>query len=80
MLLTHKHLVREEVSRSFLGKIQVAQPFLKTLKSCVCRSPGSPSGHAMGAAGVYYTLVTSILAITAGKKKNGSKKSTGRNG
>ncbi|KAJ8414450.1 hypothetical protein AAFF_G00053200 [Aldrovandia affinis] len=25
--------------------------------------PGSPSGHAMGAAGVYYTMVTSILAI-----------------
>ncbi|XP_078135377.1 glucose-6-phosphatase catalytic subunit 1 isoform X1 [Sander vitreus] len=38
--------------------------------------PGSPSGHAMGAAGVYYTLVTSILAIMTSKKKYGSKKST----
>ncbi|KAM8889794.1 LOW QUALITY PROTEIN: glucose-6-phosphatase catalytic subunit 1-like [Synchiropus picturatus] len=37
--------------------------------------PGSPSGHAMGAAGVYYTLVTSILVFTAGKKKHGSRKS-----
>ncbi|XP_055006186.1 glucose-6-phosphatase catalytic subunit 1 [Boleophthalmus pectinirostris] len=36
--------------------------------------PGSPSGHAMGAAGVYYTLVTSILAIMTSKKKIGSKK------
>ncbi|KAG5854947.1 hypothetical protein ANANG_G00043480 [Anguilla anguilla] len=25
--------------------------------------PGSPSGHAMGAAGVYYAMVTSIIAI-----------------
>ncbi|XP_077358700.1 glucose-6-phosphatase catalytic subunit 1 [Festucalex cinctus] len=37
--------------------------------------PGSPSGHAMGAAGVYYTLVTSILALTARKKKHGGRKS-----
>uniref|UniRef100_H3DA90 Glucose-6-phosphatase n=1 Tax=Tetraodon nigroviridis TaxID=99883 RepID=H3DA90_TETNG len=30
--------------------------------------PGSPSGHAMGAAGIYYTLVTSVLALlTSGK-------------
>ncbi|XP_072312227.1 glucose-6-phosphatase catalytic subunit 1 [Eucyclogobius newberryi] len=36
--------------------------------------PGSPSGHAMGAAGVYYTLVTSILALTASKVKIGIKK------
>ncbi|XP_024243308.1 glucose-6-phosphatase catalytic subunit 1 [Oncorhynchus tshawytscha] len=34
--------------------------------------PGSPSGHAMGAAGVYYTLVTSILAIMLTKNKMGS--------
>uniref|UniRef100_A0A8P4K650 Glucose-6-phosphatase n=1 Tax=Dicentrarchus labrax TaxID=13489 RepID=A0A8P4K650_DICLA len=40
--------------------------------------PGSPSGHAMGAAGVYYTLVTSILAIMTSKKKYGSKKSTNK--
>ncbi|XP_058476386.1 glucose-6-phosphatase catalytic subunit 1 [Solea solea] len=38
--------------------------------------PGSPSGHAMGAAGVYYTLVTSILMVMTSKKKHGSKKST----
>lgn len=30
----------------------------------------------MGAAGVYYTLVTSILAILTSKKTRGSKKST----
>lgn len=38
--------------------------------------PGSPSGHAMGAAGVYYTLVTSILAIMTSKKNTGSMKTT----
>ncbi|XP_061562096.1 LOW QUALITY PROTEIN: glucose-6-phosphatase catalytic subunit 1-like [Phycodurus eques] len=38
--------------------------------------PGSPSGHAMGAASVYYTLVTSILAIAATKKKHGGRKSS----
>ncbi|XP_016403197.1 glucose-6-phosphatase-like [Sinocyclocheilus rhinocerous] len=37
--------------------------------------PGSPSGHAMGAAGVYYTLVTSILAIMLSKEKKSSPKS-----
>uniref|UniRef100_A0A3P8S7Y2 Glucose-6-phosphatase n=1 Tax=Amphiprion percula TaxID=161767 RepID=A0A3P8S7Y2_AMPPE len=30
--------------------------------------PGSPSGHAMGAAGIYYTLVTSILTLMTSKK------------
>ncbi|XP_029312333.1 glucose-6-phosphatase catalytic subunit 1 [Cottoperca gobio] len=40
--------------------------------------PGSPSGHAMGAAGVYYILVTSILAIMTSKKKFGNKKSTNK--
>lgn len=40
--------------------------------------PGSPSGHAMGAAGVYYTLVTSILAVMTSKKKFGGKKSTNK--
>ncbi|XP_062451666.1 glucose-6-phosphatase catalytic subunit 1 isoform X2 [Rhea pennata] len=28
--------------------------------------PGSPSGHAMGAAGVYYVMVTALLSIAAG--------------
>ncbi|XP_051969083.1 glucose-6-phosphatase catalytic subunit 1-like [Xyrauchen texanus] len=37
--------------------------------------PGSPSGHAMGAAGVYYALVTSILAIMLNKEKKTSSKS-----
>ncbi|XP_054989902.1 glucose-6-phosphatase catalytic subunit 1 [Sorex araneus] len=32
--------------------------------------PGSPSGHAMGAAGVYYVMVTSALSILKGKKKS----------
>ncbi|KAM6898766.1 glucose-6-phosphatase catalytic subunit 1 [Lycodopsis pacificus] len=40
--------------------------------------PGSPSGHAMGAAGVYYTLVTSILTIVTSKRKYGGKKSTNK--
>ena len=39
---------------------------------------GSPSGHSMGAAGVYYTLVTSILAIMTTKKKFGIKKSSNK--
>uniref|UniRef100_A0A8C3HTR2 Glucose-6-phosphatase catalytic subunit 1 n=1 Tax=Chrysemys picta bellii TaxID=8478 RepID=A0A8C3HTR2_CHRPI len=30
--------------------------------------PGSPSGHAMGSAGVYYVMVTAILSIALGKK------------
>lgn len=34
----------------------------------------------MGAAGVYYTLVTSILALTFSKKKHGSKKNTNNRG
>lgn len=32
----------------------------------------------MGAAGVYYTLVTSILALAVSEKKHGSKKNTNR--
>ncbi|MEE6511170.1 hypothetical protein FKM82_017640 [Ascaphus truei] len=31
--------------------------------------PGSPSGHAMGSAAVYYVMVTSLLAIFLKKKK-----------
>nr|XP_005310110.1 glucose-6-phosphatase catalytic subunit 1-like [Chrysemys picta bellii] len=31
--------------------------------------PGSPSGHAMGSAGVYYVMVTAILSIALGKKQ-----------
>ncbi|XP_044153589.1 glucose-6-phosphatase catalytic subunit 1-like [Bufo gargarizans] len=30
--------------------------------------PGSPSGHAMGSAGVYYVMVTSLLTILLNKK------------
>ncbi|CAL8304974.1 unnamed protein product [Lota lota] len=37
--------------------------------------PGSPSGHAMGAASVYYTLVTSILTVVARRKKHGNRTS-----
>lgn len=40
--------------------------------------PGSPSGHAMGAAGVYYTLVTSILAIATSEKNQGGRTPTNR--
>ncbi|NXS96380.1 G6PC phosphatase, partial [Jacana jacana] len=32
--------------------------------------PGSPSGHAMGAAGVYYTMVTALLSTAMGKKQS----------
>ncbi|XP_030195493.1 glucose-6-phosphatase catalytic subunit 1 [Gadus morhua] len=35
--------------------------------------PGSPSGHAMGAAGIYYTLVTSILSVLARRRRGGRK-------
>ncbi|XP_032091373.1 glucose-6-phosphatase-like [Thamnophis elegans] len=31
--------------------------------------PGSPSGHAMGSAGVYYVMVTAILSLTQGRKR-----------
>uniref|UniRef100_A0A8C3CKD5 glucose-6-phosphatase n=1 Tax=Cairina moschata TaxID=8855 RepID=A0A8C3CKD5_CAIMO len=31
--------------------------------------PGSPSGHAMGAAGVYYVMVTALLSIALGKRQ-----------
>ncbi|XP_004707252.3 glucose-6-phosphatase catalytic subunit 1 [Echinops telfairi] len=31
--------------------------------------PGSPSGHAMGTAGVYYVMVTATLSVFRGKKK-----------
>lgn len=30
---------------------------------------GSPSGHAMGSAGVYYVMVTAILSIILGNKQ-----------
>ncbi|NXC22130.1 G6PC phosphatase, partial [Corythaeola cristata] len=32
--------------------------------------PGSPSGHAMGAASVYYVMVTALLSTAAGKKQS----------
>ncbi|NWW65380.1 G6PC phosphatase, partial [Ifrita kowaldi] len=32
--------------------------------------PGSPSGHAMGAAGVYYVMVTALLSAAKGKKQS----------
>ncbi|KAI1230272.1 Glucose-6-phosphatase [Lamprotornis superbus] len=32
--------------------------------------PGSPSGHAMGAAGVYYVMVTALLSAAGGEKKS----------
>ncbi|XP_071584794.1 glucose-6-phosphatase catalytic subunit 1 isoform X1 [Heliangelus exortis] len=32
--------------------------------------PGSPSGHAMGAAGVYYVMVTALLSAATGKKQS----------
>uniref|UniRef100_A0A803W1H0 glucose-6-phosphatase n=1 Tax=Ficedula albicollis TaxID=59894 RepID=A0A803W1H0_FICAL len=32
--------------------------------------PGSPSGHAMGAAGVYYVMVTALLSAAGGEKQS----------
>ncbi|XP_027558020.1 glucose-6-phosphatase [Neopelma chrysocephalum] len=32
--------------------------------------PGSPSGHAMGAAGVYYVMVVALLSAAGGKKQS----------
>merc|ERR1719268_421176 len=52
-----------------------AAPHIEQYPMTCETGPGSPSGHAMGAAGIYYTLVTSVLAIAGGRKKHGSKKS-----
>lgn len=45
---------------------------MKTFITHSLSNAGSPSGHAMGAAGVYYALVTSILAIALSKEKKSS--------
>ncbi|XP_005394546.1 PREDICTED: glucose-6-phosphatase [Chinchilla lanigera] len=44
-------------------------PLIKQFPVTCETGPGSPSGHAMGTAGVYYVMVTSILSIFQGKKK-----------
>ncbi|XP_062030882.1 glucose-6-phosphatase catalytic subunit 1 [Lepus europaeus] len=44
-------------------------PVIKQFPVTCETGPGSPSGHAMGTAGVYYVMVTSILSIFRGKKK-----------
>ncbi|XP_003467178.1 glucose-6-phosphatase catalytic subunit 1 [Cavia porcellus] len=44
-------------------------PLIKQFSVTCETGPGSPSGHAMGTAGVYYVMVTSILSIFRGKKK-----------
>ncbi|KAL2101484.1 hypothetical protein ACEWY4_003245 [Coilia grayii] len=44
---------------SFYGNSTIPQ--LKQFPMTCETGPGSPSGHAMGAAGVYYTLITSVL-------------------
>lgn len=44
----------------------------ESLSQCFATA-GSPSGHAMGAAGVYYAMVTSILTIMLTNKKTSSK-------
>ncbi|XP_004633858.1 glucose-6-phosphatase [Octodon degus] len=43
-------------------------PLIKQFPVTCETGPGSPSGHAMGSAGVYYVMVTSILASFQGKK------------
>ncbi|XP_010793727.1 glucose-6-phosphatase-like [Notothenia coriiceps] len=54
------------------------RPYIEQYPMTCETGPGSPSGHSMGAAGVYYTLVTSILAIMTTKKKFGIKKSSNK--
>ncbi|XP_031420987.1 glucose-6-phosphatase b isoform X2 [Clupea harengus] len=44
---------------SFYGNSTIPQ--IKQFPMTCETSPGSPSGHAMGAAGVYYALITSVL-------------------
>ncbi|XP_057571416.1 glucose-6-phosphatase catalytic subunit 1 isoform X2 [Hippopotamus amphibius kiboko] len=44
-------------------------PLIKQFPVTCETGPGSPSGHAMGTAGVYYVMVTSTLSILQGKKK-----------
>ncbi|EFB24211.1 hypothetical protein PANDA_020457, partial [Ailuropoda melanoleuca] len=44
-------------------------PLIKQFPVTCETGPGSPSGHAMGTAGVYYVMVTSTLTIFRGKKK-----------
>ncbi|XP_003414313.3 glucose-6-phosphatase catalytic subunit 1 isoform X2 [Loxodonta africana] len=44
-------------------------PLIKQFPVTCETGPGSPSGHAMGTAGVYYVMVTSTLSIFQGKKK-----------
>ncbi|XP_035951422.1 glucose-6-phosphatase catalytic subunit 1 isoform X2 [Halichoerus grypus] len=44
-------------------------PLIKQFPVTCETGPGSPSGHAMGTAGVYYVMVTSTLAIFRGKRK-----------
>ncbi|XP_036693658.1 glucose-6-phosphatase isoform X2 [Balaenoptera musculus] len=44
-------------------------PLIKQFPVTCETGPGSPSGHAMGTAGVYYVMVTSTLSIFRGKKK-----------
>ncbi|XP_043859812.1 glucose-6-phosphatase catalytic subunit 1 [Dromiciops gliroides] len=49
--------------------VSTSVPVIKQFPNTCETGPGSPSGHAMGAAGVYYVIVTSILSLTRGKKK-----------
>uniref|UniRef100_A0A8C1NY85 Glucose-6-phosphatase n=1 Tax=Cyprinus carpio TaxID=7962 RepID=A0A8C1NY85_CYPCA len=52
----------------YYGNLTVPQ--IKQFPMTCETGPGSPSGHAMGAAGVYYAMVTSLLTIflQSGKK------------
>ncbi|XP_034050458.1 glucose-6-phosphatase [Thalassophryne amazonica] len=55
------------------------RPYIEQYPMTCETGPGSPSGHAMGAAGIYYTLVTSILAVMATERKRGNNKYTRKN-
>uniref|UniRef100_A0A8C5L4K5 Glucose-6-phosphatase n=1 Tax=Jaculus jaculus TaxID=51337 RepID=A0A8C5L4K5_JACJA len=46
-----------------------SRPLIRQFPLTCETGPGSPSGHAMGTAGVYYVMVTSALFIFRGKKK-----------
>ncbi|XP_053555544.1 glucose-6-phosphatase catalytic subunit 1 [Bombina bombina] len=47
----------------------VSTPVIQQFPVTCETGPGSPSGHAMGSAGVYYVMVTSLLTIVLGKKR-----------
>ncbi|KAM8946650.1 glucose-6-phosphatase catalytic subunit 1-like [Pelodytes ibericus] len=48
----------------------ISTPIIQQFPVTCETGPGSPSGHAMGSAGVYYVMVTSLLTIFLKKKQS----------